>query len=1047
MFEFADGVFDTAKGKAFGSERGDMGAVSRKYHTPRFLAERHPQFMPTFERAVTFEHERHQLAEELHRTMQPYFALPAKLRKKLDNKLIQARYRRTDDLDWAGFSDEQKAEAEPAFKGVRKAMHRAFEEMENLAVDLASDGRVTDAAAIASLEDAHRLVRETGLEDKMAERQAKRLWDVLTELRRTNKQGYVPFTRFGNWRFGFADTKDDSTSVWEHRTNTIAAHERWRKFKRTHSKKLNNPRYRFRGPHEITKHLPMKGVMEGLGGFEFSILMQIAHLSPDSPGMNKDDRMKSLQEILESGGMTAEDAEAAVNSAENKGLFKGSEGLPFSEQVRLLQTHIKRAGFRSHFTHAKEVRGFEGNLERPFADYIMGISNHIAKRRFIRDAQKLTEAIPAHKGRLKQYAQEYVQYLASPPEEWGWVRGLLFHAYLGNLPFGLNVRAPLVNMSQVWLMTYPWLAQYAGDARATAEINRAYKDVMLTVGPVRREGRRVLVDFDKLPEDVRADAKASIADGTLQSQMLDELAGLARAKTKTGKLAHKVSGGFFQAAEEINRVVTFVAAHRIYQRKREKALTPARKKGTGQRHGIFLAEFDSPLAFAEDTVNKTQLEYGRYNRPELFRGRKSVLFVFKSFMVGNLELQQRLWNSWVDANETALTGGYSGGRPPQTPGGPPQSPPSGGSGDGNDGPPPYDPINPGGRPRQKAWWKKTAWGRMLFLQFMASGFKGLWYMGEFLAAAGIVWKLTHHGEVLDFEQVTRDWLQEHAGERLGDAVMYGAPQVYDWAPDLHGSMSMGEPLGVTRFAETGKLTDLAPVFAFPGRVGPAALELLGGGETWAEDIKNALVSFGGSGGFPALAKAEQAAREGIRTRPTTTHPKGKRLPLPGGREDLTPFELVEMAVGFNPVSVSKARRQERSIQLTGIAKAGPKSYFLQRLKRAFLDDDEKVFDRIVDEEIPKWNSDRMLWIGSPREGTYREISVALRKRSQIPERLRGNVDITWDDIVSVLKTEAEDPEQRQLKGVRRSVRPHVEELQDRYRGEPPDPEEVFGVAP
>jgi hypothetical protein len=571
------------------------------------------------------------------------------------------------------------------------------------------------------------------------------------------------------------------------------------------------------------------------------------------------------------------------------------------------------------------------------------------------------------------------------------------------------------------------------------------------VGLTRREGRPLIVDFNRLPADVREDVLKSLHDGVLKSQVMDEMGGIARAKRKIIRKALKFSGFFFSASEEINRVVTFIAAHRLYRANIAAARPVARRKGESLRHGVFLSEFESPLEFAEDVTNKTMLEYSRYNRPELMRGKKSVLFVFKSFVVGNLELQQRLWNSLVDANETALTSEPPrGGFPPRIPSGPPETP-SGTGGGGDDGPrlpgEPFDAIAPGG-PRPKAWWKKTAFARSLFVTALGGGVYGLWFLREFMEAANFVWKKTHHGEVLDLETVGREWLQEHTGRRIANVILYGATNAFEWSPNLHYSLSVAEPVGAGRFLNSQDLGDLAPVFAFPGRVSGPALELLGGGETWAENVKRALIAFGGSGVFAGAARASERAETGLRDR------AGRKLELPGGREAFTPFELVEMTFGLEPTVIAEARRQERSISLADVAKAGPKAYFVGRLVDALGREDEAAFNRIVTEEIPKWNIERMLWmgpgmrVGPRREGTYREITAIMGKRSSLPKALQQNVDITWDDLSRVLKERQREAEDRQLRGVRRSVRPYVEEMQESYRGdEVPTPEDLFGVAP
>ena len=70
------------------------------------------------------------------------------------------------------------------------------------------------------------------------------------------------------------------------------------------------------------------------------------------------------------------------------------------------------------------------------------------------------------------------------------------------------------------------------------------------------------------------------------------------------------------------------------------------------------------------------------------------------------------------------------------------------------------------------------------------------------------------------------------------------------------------------------------------------------------------------------------------------------------------------------------------------------------------------------------------------------------KRSSLPKALQQSVGITWDDLARVLRDRQREAEDRQLRGVRRSVRPYVEGMQERYRGDEfPTPEDLVGVDP
>jgi predicted solute-binding protein len=77
---------------------------------------------------------------------------------------------------------------------------------------------------------------------------------------------------------------------------------------------------------------------------------------------------------------------------------------------------------------------------------------------------------------------------------------------------------------------------------------------------------------------------------------------------------------------------------------------------------------------------------------------------------------------------------------------------------------------------------------------------------------------------------------------------------------------------------------------------------------------------------------------------------------------------------------------------------------------------------------------------------YKRLSN--RTRRQLPKALQQRVDIAWDDLARVLGECQREAEDRQMRGVRRSVRPYVDEMQERYGVEEiPTTEELIEVSP
>jgi len=75
-------------------------------------------------------------------------------------------------------------------------------------------------------------------------------------------------------------------------------------------------------------------------------------------------------------------------------------------------------------------------------------------------------------------------------------------------------------------------------------------------------------------------------------------------------------------------------------------------------------------------------------------------------------------------------------------------------------------------------------------------------------------------------------------------------------------------------------------------------------------------------------------------------------------------------------------------------------------------------------------------------------SLSNRMRRRLPKALQQRVDIAWDDLARVLGECQREAEGRRMRGVRRSVRPYVDEMQKRYGVEEiPTTEELIEVSP
>lgn len=280
--------------------------------------------------------------------------------------------------------------------------------------------------------------------------------------------------------------------------------------------------------------------------------------------------------------------------------------------------------------HRKGIAGYSEDVGRVLASFVY--SNARAAATGL-NAGKMEAAIHTlnteHKdqGELGEIAAKLRSYIQDPQEEGQVIRGMLFAQYLGG-----SIASAMVNMTQPFAVTMPWLSQYGGMAKAGRFMAGALQDMSKSA---MDKGFRYAPDLAhalKMAED----------DGVVSPQEIHQLMAQARGAgglrsgdgTRTGDARAKASnlwekgkvawGQPFALAEQFNRRSTFIAAYRL-----------AKDQG-----------MDNPAQFARDAVVETQFLYTKANKPQWARGAiGGTLFTFKTYSVSFLELMQRTWNA------------------------------------------------------------------------------------------------------------------------------------------------------------------------------------------------------------------------------------------------------------------------------------------------------------------------------------------------------------------------------------------------------------------
>lgn len=320
-------------------------------------------------------------------------------------------------------------------------------------------------------------------------------------------------------------------------------------------------------------------------------------------------------------------------------------GMPLTpEQLKVMKElsyeYLPAKSFMRQFKQRRGVEGYSFDGLRILGAYTQSASGHLARVKFgellekqikkLRENARFIDAIaPAEvKDRAKRHQianelQLHYQYLMTPENELAALRSLGFVLYLG-----FNVKSALVNLSQLLQTTYPYLAARYGEAKAVPEIGRAMLSVRDFFGKSSSlsQEEQALIHRGKvegwLDESLAATLAVISQDGAIDRMLPVDPRGnwTARELGKRGrhfytKFAH-YSALPFQVVEKYNRYATALAAYRL-----------ARMAG---------ADVEQATQATYDAVETTQFEYSRWARPNLFRGKKGALFLFKSYTQGML---------------------------------------------------------------------------------------------------------------------------------------------------------------------------------------------------------------------------------------------------------------------------------------------------------------------------------------------------------------------------------------------------------------------------
>lgn len=335
----------------------------------------------------------------------------------------------------------------------------------------------------------------------------------------------------------------------------------------------------------------------------------------------------------------------------------------------------KGVGFTGHLIKASNVPGYSKDFQRAYANHMSGLSGYLGRQW----ARPLLDKAMAQMGvtydertgastlkggdqeQLQKYADRYIKYAMSPQEEYQRVRQLTFFYYLGG-----NVSSAAIQLTQVPVFTLPYLSMFTKGhgMAASRELTRAIKDVAKMFSLKHENG---FYDPAKGPADIPSMAEED-RRGTFGGSAYHEAIGmgansslnqlpLMRALGPKMKKVANAGAQMFAMAEQFNRLVTYVAAHRLVQNEKiAETMQRVLKDDPNWREELGTLGKMDPAAVARYMVEASHFTTGKANRPEMMRHEGALLFQFKGYTLQSLELMQRLATSHGTEGKLALAG-------------------------------------------------------------------------------------------------------------------------------------------------------------------------------------------------------------------------------------------------------------------------------------------------------------------------------------------------------------------------------------------------------
>jgi hypothetical protein len=326
-------------------------------------------------------------------------------------------------------------------------------------------------------------------------------------------------------------------------------------------------------------------------------------------------------------------------------------------------------GFQHRFQRKSYVPGYSMDFMRAYASYMFHGSNYFTNVKYVqalRDEIGLVKlsadglADGTKRMQIHNFLQNHLEYMNDPKPDFAHMRGFMFHWALGFSP-----AAAFINLSQMAIGSYPFLAGKFGDLSAIGAMGRAGTNLSTYY-------KRGTLAAKVAERDMRA-LSEGVKQGIITEAMAPELAGLTEqdnlrkgAFSKSAELVRlfsEASSFMFQTTEQVNRRVTFRAAWQLaLDNPTSKYVREMTLKHSLQYESLLQQHWNereaAAFVTAKDATESTQFIYSQWANPAFMRGRLRTAFIFKNFLQNTMFM---LWHYPEARVRSLLVFGMLGG--------------------------------------------------------------------------------------------------------------------------------------------------------------------------------------------------------------------------------------------------------------------------------------------------------------------------------------------------------------------------------------------------